>query len=754
MLVKKTMELPMEQDPTVDSSNPNLGSTSTFHLNEAQRISTSRSRLTQTLTRNSKSIENASQTYSYLTPNNLGQNSQEGMKSACNTFPMNIQITERKSINSTNSVQLEIRSGKGSFSNSSIKFSDESNMSYPTSIVDNDKTIGNHKATDIQVKDAQYVDDFDDVNYHDSSEEVFNTMINEDVNACTIQPCGSQTASFNVRTYVRSVETTDTAMLDMNSKANDDSDDDMLKAISAEYEDPNGFRPELLTEDDPIYNYARETSIEMDNSLTFLKEVVSSNHTTKHDTTENITSSQHTLTHVHHRSSHVKHETPTDHDHVLLHDEETAVYNEHRTDKDCYQLTGDPVYNSNCTMMYKDFNNVTEQGDAGSLHGACSTIAHSVRELSNTQKPINADAGLTPRCGRMTKLETGPGVNCKGEMKDPSHYSKEHIGKHQSIMPHLDPNIPRPGPTGCEGMAVFKQSMQMNYYFQDSTNDINTPDCTYIDFNNYPQNNIEVQNVDKEQFQQDDSAFDSKTQCIYNEHKFQAKQITDIQLGPTNDSHKHVRFANRCKSQIETRNSQYESLNRQTSCPNFEYSSSVSTRPSLTTQFSTIAEVFSSTNDDSLVHELPEDDIDNDSHLQEPCDSYLGYKPDKQIHGKRNSYPAVASDAEKEQFKFARHSLPRLREKSGPGAGRSHTLPSVPVCDNQSGRAVVHSIMSKSTPSIQKDAFNYKYRVVMGGKTSRPLLDGCLADDKLFMHYNSELCGYKGWSPKEYEYTV
>ena len=48
----------------------------------------------------------------------------------------------------------------------------------------------------------------------------------------------------------------------------------------------------------------------------------------------------------------------------------------------------------------------------------------------------------------------------------------------------------------------------------------------------------------------------------------------------------------------------------------------------------------------------------------------------------------------------------------------------------------------------------HPYKLVSAGKTSRPMLDNLLANDKLFIHYNACLQGYPGWSPRETEYTV
>ena len=48
----------------------------------------------------------------------------------------------------------------------------------------------------------------------------------------------------------------------------------------------------------------------------------------------------------------------------------------------------------------------------------------------------------------------------------------------------------------------------------------------------------------------------------------------------------------------------------------------------------------------------------------------------------------------------------------------------------------------------------HPYKLVSGGKSSRPMLDQLLANDRLFIHYNSCLQGYPGWSPRETEYTV
>ena len=48
----------------------------------------------------------------------------------------------------------------------------------------------------------------------------------------------------------------------------------------------------------------------------------------------------------------------------------------------------------------------------------------------------------------------------------------------------------------------------------------------------------------------------------------------------------------------------------------------------------------------------------------------------------------------------------------------------------------------------------HPYKLVSAGKSTRPMLDNLLSNDKLFMHYNACLQGYPGWSPRETEYTV
>ena len=56
-------------------------------------------------------------------------------------------------------------------------------------------------------------------------------------------------------------------------------------------------------------------------------------------------------------------------------------------------------------------------------------------------------------------------------------------------------------------------------------------------------------------------------------------------------------------------------------------------------------------------------------------------------------------------------------------------------------------------PKVSKFC-QHPYKLVTGGKSSRPMLDQLLANDRLFIHYNNCLQGYPGWSPRETEYTV
>ena len=84
-------------------------------------------------------------------------------------------------------------------------------------------------------------------------------------------------------------------------------------------------------------------------------------------------------------------------------------------------------------------------------------------------------------------------------------------------------------------------------------------------------------------------------------------------------------------------------------------------------------------------------------------------------------------------------------------------LPALPTAESdlQSGHGQQRSRKSPpplppKTPKLSP----HPYKLVSGGKTSRPMLDNLLTGDRLFIHFNNCLQGYPGWSPRETEYTV
>ena len=110
--------------------------------------------------------------------------------------------------------------------------------------------------------------------------------------------------------------------------------------------------------------------------------------------------------------------------------------------------------------------------------------------------------------------------------------------------------------------------------------------------------------------------------------------------------------------------------------------------------------------------------------------------------------------------------LHRLRQNDNIRRGFFHTnisrhenrpLPVPPVCDLDLQPQGNSGLSRKSPPLLPPKVSKlspHPYKLVSGGKTSRPMLDQLLANDRLFVHYNSCLQGYPGWSPRETEYTV
>ena len=80
-------------------------------------------------------------------------------------------------------------------------------------------------------------------------------------------------------------------------------------------------------------------------------------------------------------------------------------------------------------------------------------------------------------------------------------------------------------------------------------------------------------------------------------------------------------------------------------------------------------------------------------------------------------------------------------------------LPPPPPCTGHDQSGSPRRSPPQLPPRVSKIS-PHPYKLVSAGKSSRPMLDNLLSNDKLFMHYNACLQGYPGWSPRETEYTV
>ena len=80
-------------------------------------------------------------------------------------------------------------------------------------------------------------------------------------------------------------------------------------------------------------------------------------------------------------------------------------------------------------------------------------------------------------------------------------------------------------------------------------------------------------------------------------------------------------------------------------------------------------------------------------------------------------------------------------------------LPPPPPCTGHDQSGSPQRSPPQLPPRVSKIS-PHPYKLVSAGKSTRPMLDNLLSNDKLFMHYNACLQGYPGWSPRETEYTV
>ena len=222
----------------------------------------------------------------------------------------------------------------------------------------------------------------------------------------------------------------------------------------------------------------------------------------------------------------------------------------------------------------------------------------------------------------------------------------------------------------------------------------------------------------------------------------------------------------------------YESLQRGLSCP-----SEIVYEKSMVFQeehdIITIADVFSPVSEESKINDF---EAISSTETQSSINSEILYRTETQSSinseildrsvspsSKRHSLPMIRPCQNVKRTKFLRHTFQHgdkvVRFKESPRQEFSKTqqespelpprgrLPPLPV-EDMSRRRSKDSITSVSPGVIEASGKEHCCKIVVGAKSSRPALDGLLANDKLFTHYKSTLSGFRGWSPRETENTV
>ncbi|XP_060551855.1 uncharacterized protein LOC132713324 isoform X2 [Ruditapes philippinarum] len=230
--------------------------------------------------------------------------------------------------------------------------------------------------------------------------------------------------------------------------------------------------------------------------------------------------------------------------------------------------------------------------------------------------------------------------------------------------------------------------------------------------------------------------------------------------------HKPKRFVSEIPGHLTSKSSDkktYESLQRGMSCPTeILYDKSMVFQEEH--EIVTIADVFSPVSEESKVNDF---EIMNSTEMKSSLDLEATDRSASPF--KRHSLPMVRPCQNVKRTKFLRHTFQygdkvvRFNESSTEDCSGAHqespvlpprgNLPPLP-CDDLARRRSKDSNFSLKSNVAGASISEAPCKIVVGAKSSRPLLDSLLANDKLFIHYNSTLSGFPGWSARETENTV
>ena len=207
----------------------------------------------------------------------------------------------------------------------------------------------------------------------------------------------------------------------------------------------------------------------------------------------------------------------------------------------------------------------------------------------------------------------------------------------------------------------------------------------------------------------------------------------------------------------------YESLQRFISCPNdFGYEEPrrhiAFQKVAEQAEMSTIADAFTPTTEQLAYHNFLTKRNNRNGKLQDESNCMVpktvnsldrGNKTRTAIQIESTPNRKSCSDAMRNRVTDRRIGLfPKNNSKQN-----NRPLPPPPPCTGHDQSGSPGRSPPQLPPRVSKIS-PHPYKLVSAGKSTRPMLDNLLSNDKLFMHYNACLQGYPGWSPRETEYTV
>ncbi|XP_045164308.2 uncharacterized protein LOC123528565 [Mercenaria mercenaria] len=207
----------------------------------------------------------------------------------------------------------------------------------------------------------------------------------------------------------------------------------------------------------------------------------------------------------------------------------------------------------------------------------------------------------------------------------------------------------------------------------------------------------------------------------------------------------------------------YETLQRGVSCPSdivYEKSLVFSEEHNMVT----IADVFSPVSEESKIKDF---EMVNSGEVKPS----VSLDSTASSTSKRHSLPMCRPGQNTKRTRFQRHTFQHgdkavrfdesFEEQHSRTMQDSPQLPPrgrLPPLSSSSSKNLSRCRRSDSDVSMQSaqgtQVTGHICKIVVGGKSSRPALDGLLADDILFTHYNAVLCSFPGWSPRETEHTI